>query len=121
VVIRDALHGPAAVVLDFVGSPETAELGLSVLRKGGSMVLIGLHGGSWPLPVPYLPLRNVTLVGSLTGTVGETREVVDFVRKHHPARVPISTVPLSGANQALMNLESGASTGRQVLVPKEAL
>jgi propanol-preferring alcohol dehydrogenase len=121
VVIRDALHGPAAVVLDFVGSPETAELGLSVLRKGGSMVLIGLHGGSWPLSIPFLPLRNVSVIGSLTGTVAETREVVDFVRAKRPARVPVSTVPLAAANQALMNLESGAGAGRQVLVPKEAL
>ena len=118
VAIRDALGGPAAHVIDFVGSPDTAELGLSVLRKGGSLVMIGLHGGSWPLSVPLLPLRNISLIGSLTGTVAETREVVDFVRKHRPIRVPITTVPLSGATQALNNLESGASTGRQVLVPE---
>jgi alcohol dehydrogenase, propanol-preferring len=115
--IRDAIHGPAAAVIDFVGSPETAELGLSVLRKGGAMVMIGLHGGSWPLPIPFLPLRNVSLVGSLTGTVEETRQVVDFVRTKRPARAPVSTVPLESAQQALMNLESGTGSGRQVLVP----
>jgi alcohol dehydrogenase, propanol-preferring len=115
--IRDALKGPAAGVIDFVGSPETAELGLSVLRKGGALVMIGLHGGSWPVSVPLLPLRNVSIVGSLTGTVQEARDVVDFVRKHQPARVPISQVPLSGAHQALMNLEKGSGLGRQVLVP----
>ena len=115
--IREALGGPAAAVIDFVGSPETAELGLSVLRKGGALVMIGLHGGSWPVSVPFLPLRNVSIVGSLTGTVQETREVVDFVRQHQPARVPITKVPLSQANQALMNLEKGSGVGRQVLVP----
>lgn len=117
--IRDAIGGPAAAVIDFVGSPETAELGLSVLRKGGAMVLIGLHGGSWPLPVPLLPLRNISLVGSLTGTVEETRQVVDFVRTKRPARAPVSTVPLELAQRALMNLESGTGSGRQVLVPDQ--
>lgn len=115
--IRDALRGPAAAVIDFVGSPETAELGLSVLRKGSAIVMIGLHGGSWPVSIPLLPLRNVSIIGSLTGTVQETRELVDFVRKHQPARVPISTVALSDANQALRDLESGRGAGRQVLMP----
>ena len=116
--ILDLLNGPAAVVLDFVGSPATAELGLTVLRKGGAMVLIGLHGGAWNLSLPLLPLRDVSLIGSLTGTVEETREVIDFVRTRHPKRVPITTVPLADAHRALMNLESGPGVGRQVLVPE---
>jgi alcohol dehydrogenase, propanol-preferring len=115
--IQSALGGLGAAVIDFVGSPETAELGLRVLRKGGTLVLIGLHGGSWSLSVPLLPLRNIALVGSLTGTVAETREVIDFVRGKKPRQVPVTQVLLSDAHRALMNLESGRGAGRQILVP----
>ena len=117
-IILDLLKGPAAHVFDFVGSSATAELGLSILRKGGAMVLIGLHGGAWNLSLPLLPLRDVSLIGSLTGTVEETHEVIDFVRTKHPKRVPVTPVPLTDAHRALMNLESGPGVGRQVLIPE---
>jgi alcohol dehydrogenase/propanol-preferring alcohol dehydrogenase len=115
--VRESLQGPAAAVVDFVGTPDTAQLGFDVLRKGGSLVLIGLHGGAWPLTVAMLPLRNVALVGSLTGTVAETREVIDFVRSRRPDRIPIVARPLREANAALAELADGATIGRQVLVP----
>jgi alcohol dehydrogenase, propanol-preferring len=115
--IREALGGPAAAVVDFVGTPETAQLGLDLLRKGGSLVVIGLHGGNWPLALPFLPLRNISLVGSLTGTLDETRDVIEFVRRRRPPRVPIQARPLHEANAALEDLARGVPAGRQVLVP----
>jgi D-arabinose 1-dehydrogenase-like Zn-dependent alcohol dehydrogenase len=115
--IRDALRGPAAAVVDFVGSPDTAQLGLDVVRKGGTLVLIGLAGGTWPLTVAMLPLRDIALLGSLTGTVAETEAVIDFVRSRRPGRIPISLRPLHEADAALQDLALGIPIGRQVLVP----
>jgi alcohol dehydrogenase, propanol-preferring len=111
------LAGGAGGVVDFVGSPETLQLGLDVLLKGGSLVVVGLHGGDWPLPIPLLPLRNVSLVGTLTGTVEETREAIALVRNRPVPRVPVTERPLAEATQALEDLEGGRVVGRTVLVP----
>ena len=45
-------------VVDFVNAPPTANLGLSVLRKRGNLVLVGLFGGSLELSLVTIPLRR---------------------------------------------------------------
>ena len=109
--------GGAGTVIDFVGSPETAQLGMETIRKGGRYIAIGLYGGSFKVPLAMLALRNVAMVGSLTGTVEETQEVIDLVRGSSVPPVPVTTRPLDEANEALEELQSGGVVGRTVLVP----
>jgi D-arabinose 1-dehydrogenase-like Zn-dependent alcohol dehydrogenase len=109
--------GGAGTVIDFVGSPETAQLGMETIRKGGRYIAIGLYGGSFNVPLAMLALRNVGIVGSLTGTVEETQEVIDLVRGSSVPPIPITTRPLDEANEALEELQSGGVVGRTVLVP----
>lgn len=112
-----AADGGAGTVIDFVGRPETAQLGLDVLRKGGRYVSVGLYGGSLEFPLAMFALRNISVVGTLTGTVAETQEVIDFVRGRDVQRVPVTPRPLAEATEALQDLEAGRVTGRTVLVP----
>jgi len=112
-----AAGGGAGTVIDFVGSPETAQLGLDVLRKGGRYVAVGLYGGRLEFPLAMFALRNISVVGTLTGTVAETREVIDFVRGRDVWRVPVTPRPLAEATEVLRNLEAGRGVGRTVLVP----
>jgi D-arabinose 1-dehydrogenase-like Zn-dependent alcohol dehydrogenase len=109
--------GSAGTVIDFVGSPQTAQLGLDVTRRGGRYLLIGLYGGSLEIPLAMVPLRNIAIVGSLTGTVEETQEVIDLVRGSEVTPVPVTTRPLDEATQALEDLRDGKVVGRTVLVP----
>ena len=41
--------------IDFVGSEKSAGFGLSVLRKGGRLFVVGLFGGSLAISLPTLP------------------------------------------------------------------
>jgi len=62
--IRELTGGGAAIAIDFVGSDRSAQLGIDVLRRGGTLVSVGLFGGSVTLPVPMLALRAISIVGS---------------------------------------------------------
>ena len=112
----DTGDGPAAVV-DFVGSEQSFALANRVVRRGGRIVIVGLFGGALQLPLPLIPLRALSIVGSNTGTLAEAREMMALVRAGRIQAIPLARLPLSQAESALSALQRGAVTGRVVLVP----
>ncbi len=112
----DSGGGPAAVV-DFVGSEASFALAHRVVRRGGRIVLVGLFGGALHLPLPHIPLRALSIVGSNTGTLAEAREMMSLVRAGRIQPIPLARRPLAEAESALGALSLGAVTGRVVLVP----
>jgi alcohol dehydrogenase, propanol-preferring len=106
-----------AGAIDLVGSDETARLGYGSLSRNGTLVLVGLFGGQLTIPNPVLPLKNVTVRGSYTGSLPELRELLDLVRSRRPAPLPIERHPLESAQNVLDRLRSGDVVGRAVLRP----
>jgi D-arabinose 1-dehydrogenase-like Zn-dependent alcohol dehydrogenase len=51
--------GGLSHMVDFVGSPDTSQLALPTLLKGGQLVVVGLFGGALPVPLPALAMREV--------------------------------------------------------------
>lgn len=115
--LRDlqALPNGLAAVIDFVGTAETARLALDGLRRGGHYIAVGMFGGEITVSLPLLPIRALTLTGSYVGNLGELRELVDLVRLHRLTLVGTETVPLSQAENAMRQLETGCVAGRLVL------
>lgn len=109
--------GGAAGVIDFVGSAESARFGFDILRKGGSLVIVGLFGGSISLPVPHFPLREVTVRGSYVGSVAQFHELMDLARSGRVGRVAVETRSLDQADATLYDLKDGKVSGRIVLEP----
>jgi D-arabinose 1-dehydrogenase-like Zn-dependent alcohol dehydrogenase len=103
--------------IDFVGSDKTAALGYGVLAKGGKLVVAGLIGGEMKLSIPTLPLKGVSIIGNYVGSLTEAKAMLDLVRKGNVPPIPVSTRPLSEAQQALDDLKAGKTVGRAVLVP----
>ena len=104
----------AAIIFAPVGGLVPAAL--ASVRKGGSVVLAGIHMSDIP-PMPYALLwgeRTVRSVANLT-----RQDAVDFLAL--APRIPVKThttaVPLSHANDALDRLRRGDLTGALVLVP----
>jgi D-arabinose 1-dehydrogenase-like Zn-dependent alcohol dehydrogenase len=112
----DTGAGPAAVV-DFVGSEKSFALANRVVRRGGRIVVVGLFGGALQLPLPMIPLRQISIIGSNTGTLAETHETMALVRAGRIRPIPITRRPLAQAERALSTLGQGGVTGRLVLVP----
>ena len=112
-----ATGGGAWAVIDLVGSSATARLGIDSLIKGGKYIIVGLYGGDITLPLPPFPMRAITIQGSYVGSLPETRELIELVRRTGLPPVPVATRRLDDVNAVLGDLRAGKIVGRVVLTP----
>ena len=114
-----ALNGGrgADAVVDFVGKPATVSFGLRLLGHEGKLVLVGLMGGGFQLPLPMLPLLGARILGSFTGSLAELGELVQMARRGVVAPIVTASYHLEEANEVLSKLERGEIQGRAVLSP----
>ena len=113
--IQAAANAKCVAVLDFVGAGSTVELGINLPRRGGKLIIVGLHGGEIRYPIPFVITRAISIIGSYTGTLPEQKELIEFAQKHDLFTFPIHTRPLHEANSALCDLAQGKVQGRMVL------
>lgn len=107
--------GGFAAVIDFVGAGSTAEFGMAMLRKGGTMIVVGLFGGAIELSLPLLPLRSINLRGSYVGTLEELRELAALGRDGKIPGIAVAGRPMAEVREALDDLRGGKVAGRVVL------
>src|SRR5947209_13719476 len=107
----------AGGAIDFVGSPQSAKFGLDTLRKGGTLVIVGLYGGMAPIPLPLFPQRVLTARGSYVGALNDSPELMALVKSGKVPPIPVKTRPLSEINQVLDDLRAGKVLGRVVVKP----
>ncbi len=113
--ILDAAGGPVPAIIDLVNGTATARFAFAALAKGGKLIQVGLFGGELTLPLPLMPMRALTIQGSYVGDPKELRELVQLAQEGTLEALPVSTVPQSEANDALMRLRDGKVSGRVVL------
>jgi len=85
-------------ILDTVSAQHDYNAYLNLLRRGGTMVLIGL-----PEPVPLsagsLIMQRRRLAGSLIGGIRETQEMLDFCAEHGVVS-DVEVIPIQQINEA---------------------
>ena len=113
--IQKLSGGAVAAVLDFVGMPATANLGIAALAKGGRYVLCGLFGGELATPLPPIAQRAIGIVGSYVGNLQELREVVALAKDGRLKPTPVELRPVGEVNRTLDELKAGKILGRVVL------
>ena len=119
--VMAATEGGAAAAIDFVGSPKTMEFGISVLRKGGKLVMVGLYGGACPVSTVLFPFKMMTIEGSYVGTLDDLRELIALAQSGKVPPIPLEMRPADQASSALSDLKSGGKVrGRVVLQPPAA-
>lgn len=104
-------------VVDFVNAPATAKLGLSVLRKRGNLILVGLFGGSLDLSLVTIPLKSITIQGAYTGNYNDMIELLSLARNGTINPVISKRYSLDDANTALKDLKARKIIGRAVINP----
>jgi len=114
--ILSAAGGPVLAVIDLVNGTATATFALAALRKGGTLVQVGLFGGDLRLSLPPMVMKALTIRGSYVGNPVELRELVALAQNGRVPPLPVTTMPKSQANTALHRLRDGQVTGRVVLV-----
>ena len=102
-------------VVDTVGVPQTSRLSVHALVKMGRYVIVGLHGGDFKMPLPWLPQKALTVRGSYVGSCKDLKELIDLVRTGDVKEIPVQTRPLSAASETLEDLKAGKINGRVVL------
>lgn len=108
----------AAIIFAPVGS--LVPYALEAVRKGGTVVLGGIHMSDIPV-MPYDLLWGERVVRSVANLTRQ--DAIDFLAlaPRVPVRTHTTAMPLSEANAALDRLRRGDVTGALVLVPDAAL
>lgn len=115
-VLADTNGGvPAAV--DFVGSEASLKFASSIVRKGGKVIVVGLFGGGFAMPIPMFPMRAISIGGAYVGSLGETHEMMALVKAGKIDPIPVEERPLDQASKSLDDLREGKIMGRVVLKP----
>ncbi len=109
--------GGAYAAVDFVGSEPSFGFAQGCVRKGGKVIVVGLFGGAFSMPIPLLPMRAISIGGSYVGSLGETKEMLELVKAGKIAPIPITRRPMADASKSLDDLREGRIVGRVVLDP----
>lgn len=104
-------------VIDFVNAPPTAKTGISILRKRGNLVLVGLFGGSVELSLVTIPLKAITIQGAYTGNYDDMVELLELAKKGTINPIISKHYSLNDVNLALNDLKDRKIIGRAVINP----
>jgi propanol-preferring alcohol dehydrogenase len=113
--IIDVAGGPVAAAIDFVNTSQTAEAGFNALRKGGTLVLVGMAGGEMTISTTGMVFRALSVQGSGVGSPQDLRDVLAMARDGRLQPTPVERFARNAANEVLERLERGEIMGRAIL------
>lgn len=113
--IVDAVGRPVRTIIDFVNNSETAAFSFPALARGGRIIMVGMFGGQLTIPTMRMAQGGLSLIGSITGSLQELRDLVELAKSGRLAAIPYETVPKSRINDAMARLHGGSVRGRIVL------
>jgi len=106
----EGCHG----VLVTAVSPKAFEQAVSIIRRGGTMVLNGLPPGKFDLSIFDMVLDGITVRGSIVGTRLDLKEALDIAARGK-VKAHISVEPLENINDIFDRMEQGKIDGRIVI------
>ncbi len=109
------------LALEVIGRPETVELGLSLLREGGQLVVVGIAAGATTAAIPITGMvrRGLTITGSFGArTRRDLPEVVRLAAEgaFDVRRAVTRRFTLDEAPAAYDLLDAGQIRGRSIVV-----
>jgi alcohol dehydrogenase, propanol-preferring len=111
--VQRALRGAHGVLVTAVSRSAFAQ-GLAMLHKRGTMSLVGLPPGDFPLPIFDMVLNAKTVRGSIVGTRKDLQEALAFAAEGKVHSV-FTEARLSDINHVLARLKAGDVEGRVVM------
>ena len=112
-VVRDTGGGVHGVLVTAVSAPAFAQA-LQLVRRKGTISLVGLPPGDFPTPIFDVVLKRITVRGSIVGTRKDLAEAIEFAREGK-VRAHIHKAPLEDINRVFSDLQVGKVDGRVVL------
>ncbi|HET9623411.1 MAG TPA: alcohol dehydrogenase AdhP [Kofleriaceae bacterium] len=112
--VREATHGGAHGVLVTAVSPTAFAQALKLVRRRGTVSLVGLPPGDFATPIFDVVLNRITIRGSIVGTRKDLAEALDLAATGK-VQPHIHRAPLADINRVVADLKSGQVDGRVVL------
>jgi len=111
--IRKAIGGAHGVLVTAV-SPSAFQQAIGAVRRGGTVSLVGLPPGDFPLSIFDMVLNGITVRGSIVGTRLDLQEALEFAAlgKVHTTS---TTDRIENINTIFDHMRAGTITGRVVL------
>lgn len=109
-----ATGGGAHGVLVTAVSTAAFAQALKMVRRRGTVSLVGLPPGEFPTPIFDVVLKRITIRGSIVGTRRDLHEAIAFAADGK-VRAEISKAPLAEINDVFDRMKSGRIDGRVVL------
>lgn len=106
------------VILDFVGSTATISSALLAVKKGGTVVMVGLDGGNVAIPSILMVTKSISLTGSFGSAKEELVEVLKLIAlgKIVPK---LTEIPFEQVAEGLQELKGNRIKGRLFVRPSE--
>lgn len=95
-------------------SPAAFNQALGLVRRKGTISLVGLPPGNFETPIFDVVLKRITVRGSIVGTRADLAEAVQFAARRK-VRACVQTAALEEVNRVFDDLEAGRIAGRVVL------
>jgi alcohol dehydrogenase, propanol-preferring len=112
-VLRTTGGGAHGILVTAV-SPAAFAQALKMVRRKGTVSLVGLPPGEFPTPIFDVVLKRITVRGSIVGTRRDLDEAIAFAVEGK-VRGEITKAPLADINAIFERMKSGKIDGRMVL------
>lgn len=103
-------HGAVSVAV----TKKAFEQAYRSVRRGGSLVVVGLPNDELPLPIFDTVLNGVSVKGSIVGTRKDLQEALEFAARGKVKAI-VETQPLEKINEIFDRMVKGQINGRVVL------
>src|SRR6201997_4063619 len=102
-------------IVDFAGNEKSMAFAVSVIARGGKIVVSGLMGGNFSLPMVQWIYKRMTIEGFMTGTLAEGHELMALARAGKIRPPPMREEPMNDVQRWMDALRAGHVVGRIIL------
>jgi alcohol dehydrogenase len=102
-------------IVDFAGNEKSMAFAVSVVARGGKIVVSGLMGGNFSLPMVQWIYKRMTIEGFMVGTLAEAHELMALARAGKVKPTPMQEQPMGEVQKWIEQLREGKVVGRIVL------
>jgi alcohol dehydrogenase len=102
-------------VVDFAGNEKSMAFAVAVLARGGKVVVSGLMGGNFSLPMVQWVYKRMTIEGFMVGTLAESHELMALARAGKIKPTPMREEPMADVQKWIDALRAGQVVGRVIL------
>jgi propanol-preferring alcohol dehydrogenase len=110
----NSLVGGVQAAVSVAVTKKAFEQAYGSVKRGGTLVVVGLPNADLPIPIFDTVLNGVTVKGSIVGTRKDLQEAIEFAAQGK-VRTNIEVQPLEKINEVFERMETGQINGRVVL------